>query len=95
MVETDKSDLAYYKSSLNIVAEDGTKLISLQEKKIYENLVKCNYLTIFYDAQIQGSYERKYAGFKIVNRLTPKSILLGTLWDDKFGKIFRINDRKN
>lgn len=73
LVETKKSDLAYYKSSLYIIAEDGTKLRSLQEKNIYENLVTCNYLTIFYDAQIQGSYERKYADFKIVNRLTQKT----------------------
>ncbi|MCY1661034.1 hypothetical protein [Chryseobacterium sp. SL1] len=73
LVETKKSDLNYYKSNLNIIAEDGTKLRSLQERKIYENLIRCNYLTIVYDAQIQGSYEQKYADFKIVNRLTQKT----------------------
>jgi len=73
LVETKKSSLSYYKSSLHIIAENGTKLRSLQEKKIYENLIRCNYLTILYDAPIQGSYDRKYVDFKILNRLTQKT----------------------
>ncbi|MCD1117551.1 hypothetical protein [Chryseobacterium turcicum] len=73
LVETKESSLSYYKSGLYIIAENGTKLRSLQEKKIYENLIRCNYLAIGYDAQIIGKYDRKYVDFKILNKLTQKT----------------------
>ncbi len=74
-IETIGSKLSYKKSSLKVICSDGTKLRSEQEKEIYEKLLKCNYLTIEYEARISELGENKFVDFKIFNRLTQKTYL--------------------
>lgn len=69
-VETFGSRLTYKKNDLKVIASDGTKFRSNQEKIIYENLLKCNYLTIEYEFRILINGEKRFVDFKILNRLT-------------------------
>lgn len=62
----------YYKSSKNVIASDGTKLSSLQEIVIYENLVKESHLIIEVDGVVRRDGEHKHPDFIIKNKLTGK-----------------------
>ena len=72
-VETLGSKLTYNSFDLNKLAADGTKFRSKQEKMIYENLLKCNYLTIEYESKILIHGEKRFADFKILNRITQQT----------------------
>lgn len=63
------SKYKFFKSTKNVIAVDGQKLRSIQEKFIYEELLKCYNLTIFYDHPISKLGEIKYADFKVRNNL--------------------------
>lgn len=64
-----------FKSSLSVVAIDGKKLRSNQEKIIYESLISSDFLDIQYDALIVEYGERVYADFIIENRLSKKKYI--------------------
>ncbi|MEQ7802212.1 hypothetical protein ABDJ41_20620 [Pedobacter sp. ASV1-7] len=72
-IETSDSKLAYKANELKVVSSDGQKFRSSQEKDIYERLLTCDYLSIDLEFPISKHGEKRYADFKILNRITQKT----------------------
>ncbi|MET4142038.1 hypothetical protein ABIB30_004431 [Pedobacter sp. UYP1] len=71
-IEAVGSQLTYKDNELIVPASDGTLLRTHQERGIYEKLLKCNYLTIEYEFPVSKYGHKKYADFRILNRMTQK-----------------------
>lgn len=72
-IETSDSKLAYKANELKVVSSNGQKFRSSQEKDIYERLLTCDYLSIDLEFPISKHGEKRYADFKILNRITQKT----------------------
>ncbi|MCR9015718.1 hypothetical protein [Aquiflexum gelatinilyticum] len=69
------SKYKYYSKSKNITTSSGEKVRSKQEKIIYERLLQCDFLTIFYDHPVTKWDETKYVDFYIKNEMTRKTYI--------------------
>ena len=65
------SGLKYYSRNSKIIF-DGKKFRSEQEKQIYKQLMKCDYLTIEYERPVTKNGETRYVDFKILNQINRK-----------------------
>jgi len=70
-----KSKFMFQKSGKKIIASDGEKLRSKQELFIFERLLQCRNLLIFYDYPIVEFGEPVYVDFFIKNQVTRKTYL--------------------
>ena len=70
-----ESKYNYYSKSKNITTSTGEKVRSKQEKIIFEKLMQCDFLTVFYDHPINKWDETKYVDFYIKNEMSRKTYI--------------------